>query len=125
MRAIAEYPVMDRERFEREIVPKGEPAVLRGLVADWPVAAAARDGDEELAGFLRKAATDEPFEAWFGEPEIEGRFGYLPDFSGFNHERRLATLDQLLELLLRQKGHESPYSMYVGGLPVRRHLPGL
>ena len=36
------------------------------------------------------------FEAWFGEPEIEGRFGYTDDFSGFNHERRLAvcSLDQ-------------------------------
>jgi hypothetical protein len=125
MRAIAEYSRVDRERFEREIVPKGEPAVLRGLVADWPGVAAAKQGDEALAEFLRGAASDEPFEAWFGAPEIGGRFGYNEDFSGFNHERRLATADQLLALLLRQKGHEQPYSMYVGGLPVRRHLPGL
>jgi hypothetical protein len=125
MRAIAEYSRVDQQRFEREIVPKGEPAVLRGLVADWPVAAAAKRGDEVLAEFLRGAATDEPFEAWFGAPEIGGRFGYNEDFSGFNHERRLATVDQLLELLLRQKGHEQPYSMYAGGVPIRRHLPGL
>jgi hypothetical protein len=125
MRAIAEYSRVDRERFEREIVPKGEPAVLRGLVADWPAVAAAKQGDDILAEFLRGAATDEPFEAWFGRPEIGGRFGYNEDFSGFNHERRLATVDQLLDLLLRQKGHEPPYSMYAGGVPIRRHLPGL
>jgi hypothetical protein len=125
MQPIAEYEAMDRERFEREIVPKGEPAVLRGLVADWPAVEAARQGDEALAASLRDAATDEPFEAWFGAPEIEGRFGYNADFSGFNHERKLATVGQLLELLLRQRGHERPWSMYAGGIPVRKHLPGL
>jgi hypothetical protein len=125
MRPIAEYSPMERERFEREIVPRGEPAVMRGLVAEWPVVQAAKGGDAALADFLRGAASDEPFEAWFGPPEIGGRFGYNDDFSGFNHERRLATIDQLLELLLRQKRHDRPYSMYAGGVPVRRHLPGL
>src|SRR5438309_9907902 len=103
MRAISEHEGVDRARFEREIAPRGERAVLRGVTADWPVVQAAAQGDEALAGFLRGAASDEPFEAWFGEPEIEGRFGYTDDFSGFNHERRLATADQLLDLLLRQR----------------------
>jgi cupin-like protein len=125
MRAITEYEGVDRERFECEIVPKGEPAVLRGLVAEWPVVQAAAQGDDALAGFLRGAASDEPFEAWFGEPEIEGRFGYTEDFSSFNHERRLATVDQLLDLLLRQRGDARPFSMYAGGIPIRRHVPGL
>ena len=101
MRPIAEYEPMDRERFEREIVARGEPAVFRKLVADWPVVRAARDGPEALAAMLRFAATDEPFEAWFAPPGIEGRFQYNADFGGFNFERKLASLDQLLDLLLR------------------------
>jgi hypothetical protein len=125
MRPIAEYGPMDRASFEREIVPKGEPAVLRGLVGDWPVVDAAKRGDEALAEFLRGAASDEPFEAWFGATEIGGQFGYNEDFSGFNHKRKLATVGQLLDLLLRQRGAERPYSMYAGGIPIRKHLPGL
>jgi hypothetical protein len=125
MRPIGEYEGVDRERFEREIVPKGEPAVLRGLVGDWAIVQAGKQGDDAIANLLRGAASGEPFEAWFGAPEIEGRFGYTEDFSGFNHERKVATVDQLLELLLRQRGHERPYSMYAGGIPIRRHLPGL
>jgi hypothetical protein len=78
-----------------------------------------------VAEFLRSAASDEPFEAWFGAPEIGGRFAYDTDFSGFNHERKLATVGQLLDLLLRQRGTERSYSMYAGGIPIRRHLPGL
>jgi len=125
MRPVPEYAAVDRERFEGEIVPLGEPAVLRGLVADWPIVQAGRRGDDRLAHLLRDAASEEPFQAWFGAPEIEGRFGYNEDFSGFNHDRRLATVEQLLDLLLRQRGHEKPYSMYAGGIPIRRHVPGL
>jgi len=125
MRPIAEFEPMDRARFEREIVPKGEPAVFRGLVADWPVVQAAKAGPEALAQLLHAAATDAPFEAWFGPPEIEGRFGYNADFTGFNFERKLATVDQLLDLLLRQRGDDRPYSMYAGGIPIRKHLPNL
>jgi hypothetical protein len=125
MQPIAEYEPMDRERFEHEIVPKGEPAIFRGLVANWPVVHAGKAGPESLAQMLRVAATDEPFLAWFAPPEIDGRFSYNADLSGFNFDQKLATVDQLLDLLLRQRGHDKPYSMYAGGIPIRKHLPGL
>lgn len=125
MRPIAEYEPMDRECFEREIVPKGEPAVIRGLVADWPAVRAAKDGPEALAEMLRFAATDEPFQAWFAPPGIDGRFDYSADFRGFNFERKLATLDQLLDLLMRQRGQPNAYSIYAGGIPIQKHLPEL
>lgn len=106
-------------------MPAARPAVLRGLCAGWPAVEAAARGEEALAAYLRAAAADTPFEAWFGDPEIAGRFGYSPDLQGFNHDRRLATIDQLLDLLLRQRGHARPFSIYAGAIPVRRHLPGL
>src|SRR5438309_1966289 len=123
--AIPDYEGVDRARFEAEIVPAGRPAVLRGLCADWAAVAAARTSDEALADYLRGRAEEVPFEAWFGAPEIGGRFGYAEDFQGFNHDRRLATVGQLLDLLLRQRGHASPYSMYAGAIPVAKHLPRL
>ena len=123
--AVREYEGVDRARFEAEIVPAGRPAVLRGLCAGWPGVAAARGGDESVAAYLRARANDEPFEAWFGAPEIGGRFGYSDDFQGFNHDRRLANVDQLLDLLLRQRGHTQPFSMYAGAIQIPRHLPGM
>lgn len=125
MEPIAEYEPMDRERFEREIVPKGEPAVFRGLVDSWPVVQAGKAGPQALARVLHETSADEPFQAWFGAPELKGHFGYSEDFSGFNFERKLATVDQLLDLILRQIGHEQPYSVYAGGIPIRKHLPRL
>jgi hypothetical protein len=125
MRPIAEYEPMDRERFEREIVPIAEPAVFRGLVADWPLVRAAKEAPETLAEMLRFSATDEPVQAWFARPEIEGRFNYNADFNGFNFERKMAPVGQLIDLLLRQRGHEKPYSIYSGGIPIRKYLPPL
>ncbi|HEY0044590.1 MAG TPA: cupin-like domain-containing protein [Allosphingosinicella sp.] len=114
---------MDRARFEREIVPAGRPAVLRGLVADW--AAVQQPDEDALAAYLVARSAPEPAEAWFAPPERQGRFGFASDFQGFDHDRRLATVEQLTDLLLRQRGHPAPFAIYAGALPVRKHLPGL
>jgi hypothetical protein len=121
---VPEFHGVDRARFEAEIVPAARPAVLRGLVADWPAVAAARESADAFADYLRGQATDTPGEAWFGDPAIGGRFDFNADFSGFNHERKLATIGQLLDLLLRQRGSSDPWGIYAGALPLTKHLPG-
>jgi hypothetical protein len=121
---VPEYHGVDRARFEGEIVPAARPAVLRGLVADWPAVQAGRESAEAFAAWLRGAATDAAGEAWFGEPGIEGRFGFNDAIDGYNHERKLATIDQLLDLLLRQRGTPEPWGIYAGALPLDRHAPG-
>lgn len=123
--AVREYQDVDRARFEAEIVPGGRPALLRGLCADWPAVAEAKRSDETFAAYLRDRANEVPFETWFGAPEIAGRFGYSDDLTGFNHDRRLATVEQLLHLLLRQRGQAPAFSMYAGAIPLARHLPAL
>lgn len=123
MTPVPEYHGIDRARFEAEIVPAARPAVLRGLVAHWPAVAAARESAEALGRYLEDRATGEPGEAWFGAPEIAGRFDFNADLSGFNHERKLATVAQLVELLLRQRGSAEPWGIYAGALPLRKHLP--
>ena len=125
MSPIAEFHDINRARFEAEIVPAGRPAVLRGLVADWPVVAAARESAQTLADYLIARASDTPAEAWFGPPAIAGRFDFAPDLSGFNHERKLASVAQILDLILRQRGVAAPWSVYAGALPLATHVPGL
>ena len=118
MRPIAEFPAMERERFEREIVPRGEPAVLRGLVEDWPVVDAAKASEEALADFIRQAASDEPFEAWFGAPEIGGRFSYNRDFSGFPRFSVSISCCGTLSGTFRRPSMSSLKAISLVGLPV-------
>lgn len=123
MTPVPEYHGVDRARFEAEIVPRARPAILRGLVGDWPAVRAARESPEAFAAYLRAQATDTAGEAWFGQPEIHGRFDFSDDLLGYNHDRKAATIDQLLDLLLRQQGSAAPYGIYAGALPLHRHLP--
>lgn len=88
---------VDRALFEAEIVPDAKPVVMRGLLDDWPIVKAAAKSPGTLARYLlaspRLASpARQPVQTWFGAPAIGGRFDYLDDLSGFNHERRTVDL---------------------------------
>ena len=113
---------IDRDRFEREIVPAGRPVVLKGLVADWPAVAAGREGRmEALGAYLTRFETPQPVKAFLGPPEIKGRFFYSDDLTGFNFERIQLSLSALIDRLA--KGELD--FLYAGAIPTPSQLPGL
>jgi len=125
MKPILAYHGVDRARFETEIVPAGRPAVLRGLVADWPIVRAAGTSDEDLADYLRGFDSGKPVRTFVGAPEMGGRFGYSPDLKGFNHHQTTMPLAALLERLLVGRGDARAPHVYAGGVPAPEVLPGL
>lgn len=123
-RPVREYGPVDRARFREEIRPAGQPAVLRGLAADWPAVQAARSSDEEIVAYLKRFRVDRPVTAIVGEPEIEGRFFYDDDLTGFNFQRGTSPLDPFLDRLLRDRDNPSPLAMAVQSEIVPELLPG-
>lgn len=116
---------IDRARFEAEVVPAGEPLVLRGLVAEWPLVIAAGRSAQHGFDELLAHASGQPVEAWFGAPALAGRFGYTDDLSGFNFERRQLSLEELVAYLLATRDQPDAFTAYAGGIPVPRVLPPL
>lgn len=123
-RPIAERARVDRAAFEAEIVPAAQPVVLRGQVRDWPLVTAAIESDAAFCAALRARASTVAGEAWFGPPAIEGRFGYDDTLTAHNFDRRLATVEQVLDLIMRQRDDPAPWAIYAGAMPVARHMPG-
>lgn len=124
-RPIREYEGVDRRLFLDEIRPAGQPAVLRGLAADWPAVQAARRSDEELIAYMKSfRRNDEPVTAIVGQPEIEGRFFYRDDLKALNFTRGTSPLFPFLDRLLRDRGHPNPLAMAVQSEIVPRLLPG-
>lgn len=121
--AAREWPEVDRDIFEREIVPLGEPAVLRGLVAEWP-AVRAGGSPEAVAAYLRRFDLDRPCDTLIGSPAIKGRFFYSDDLQGLNFQRRAPTLETVVERLLRAADEEAPPAIAAQGLPIPEMLPG-
>lgn len=124
MRAVAEYGAVDRARFDGEIRPLGQPAILRGLARDWPAVMAARTSDVAVVDYAKSFSHAAPFPAIVGEPEIAGRFFYTDDLSTLNFTRGQSPLDPFLDRLLRDRDVPHPYAMAIQSVPVPDLLPG-
>ena len=60
------------------------PWVLRDAVADWPLVQATKKSTASSLDYLRRFYKGHKVSAFLGEPEINGRFFYNQDFTGFN-----------------------------------------
>jgi len=124
LRQIAEYSGVDRTKFRQDVRPSGQPAVLRGVAAEWPAVDAARRSDEDLIAYLRRFRVDRPVAAIVGPPEIEGRFFYTDDFRSLNFQRGMSPLDSFLDRLQRDRENPRPYAIAVQSEEVPTLLPG-
>lgn len=120
---VAEHGAVDVDAF-RAIRESGQPAVLRGLGADWPAVRAAQSSDEELVAYLRPFQVDRPVEVILGEPEIEGRFLYTDDLRSLNFARGTSPLAPFFDRLLRDRSHPRPYAMAVQSEEIPAIFPG-
>lgn len=125
MSAVAEIGgITAAQQFLRDVVQECRPAVLRGLVRDWPLTQAAHAPQafrDYLAGFDSGAE----MEAFFGEPQIAGRYYYGEELSGFNFQRRTMSLGAALDVMLANLDRPGAQSVYAGSLPLWDYLPGL
>ena len=102
------------------------PVVLRGLVAHWPMVAAAREsmqaGVAYLHGFERADAP--PVVATVAAPGSGGRVFYNDDLSGFNFRQEQIPLRTVLDTLLKYAERESAPMIYVASTTLDTWLPG-
>ena len=100
------------------------PVVLRALVRDWPMVRAAGDSFEAASGYLRRHYRDASVVAMLGAPEIDGRFFYNEDLSGFNFAPLRVRLDAVLGELAGHYADARPPAIYVGSTTIDTCLPG-
>jgi hypothetical protein len=122
---VRQWENVDARQFRDEISILNQPAVLRGLACDWPAVRAAGESPQALAAFLREFDSGRPIEAFFGSPEIGGRFTYRADLRGFNFERKKLPFGDFVDLLLRHLHDSDPPSCYAGAVRVPEVLPGM
>jgi hypothetical protein len=119
-----EYQQVDRETFEREIAPLGQPAVLRGLVRSWPAVEAASRSPDEIVDYLCRFDRGAPVEAFIAPPEVGGRFFYRDDMRGFNFDRRQGRFGDVLRHIRAIADRSDAPSVYIGAAPTPEVLPG-
>lgn len=100
---------------------RNEPLLFKGVVAHWPMVAAAKAG--ELSDYLAPFDQGRPLMVFRAGAETEGRIFYNERMDGFNFER---TAGQLLPTMRALESNSfGRECCYVGSTPVDHHLPGL
>jgi hypothetical protein len=121
---IAGSSLASPEQFLRQIVEPCRPVILRGLVGHWPVVAAGQKTPAALRDYLRQFDAGAEMEAFFGAPQIAGKYYYSEGLNGFNFERRRIGLGAALDAMVAGVDRPGSESVYLGSLPMDDYLPG-
>lgn len=111
-------------RIPQAVFDSDVPLKLPGLVSEWPAVKACSPSLESARRYLAAFQTDRPVQVWAGEPEIDGRFFYNEDCTGFNFRRGGAPLGLVLKKMAEQLEVDPPPAIYVGSTAVDAWLPG-
>ena len=121
--SLPEWHGVTRERFEQEILPRNEPAILRGVVAGWPAVHRAKESPLAIAQYLAAADNGTPVDAILTRPEEEGRIFYDAAMAGFNYVRTEQPVTRVLEQALRYAQFEKAPAVAIQSALIARCLP--
>lgn len=107
------------------LLQSSEPVIIRGLVWHWPLVRAGLESNQAADDYLRRFYQDATVVAMLGAPDIDGRFFYNQDLSGFNFRPVHVKLDTVLGELAARRNDARPPAIYVGSTTVDTCLPGL
>ena len=124
LRRISEWRDVDEATFRHEILPQYRPAVLRGLVAQWPAVRHARESMESVDRYLRGFDKGAPVDVLMMPPHVHGRLFYNDDMSGFNFSRIKASIGEVSEKLIRHARFENRPSLAAQSALIADCLPG-
>jgi hypothetical protein len=124
MPAVSVWRDVTPEVFRQQIRPTGLPAVLKGVVADWPIVGVAQAGGAAAIDYLATMATGEPVPVVRAPTRVQGRLHYDDALKGMNFARGAAPLDAFLKALHVEAAKATPDVLCVQGVIAPRHLPG-
>ena len=121
---IPEFRDVDRASFARDIATRYNPAVLRGIVRDWPAVARARESPAAFCAYLEGFDSGAAVDVLRVPPSARGRIDYNDQMSGFNFSRDKGTVSSVTEKLLSYARFENRPAVAVQSAPIADCLPG-
>lgn len=121
---IPELRASDERTIREEVFTRYRPAVLRGLVRDWPAVKRGLESPADLSRYLAAFDNGSPVDAILMRPEARGRIAYDDSMDGFNFVRNRLPVSAILEQLSRYALFEDPPSVAVQSALIAGSLPG-
>ena len=124
VKAMRELSTLDEAAIRRDVIESGQPAVLRGLVKNWPIVAASRRSATAVLEDLRRFDSGTPVDAIMTPPEAQGRVFYDEAMNGFNFVRNRLPIAAVAEQVMRYGAFANPPAVAVQSALIRDCLPG-
>ena len=107
------------------LIEAQQPAILKGLAADWPLVRKGRTSPAAAIPYLQSFHQGRPVTVYRGAPEIGGRFFYDETVTALNFEARRQGLDEFLDGIAAHLDDPAPPAFYIGSTDVDAWFPGL
>jgi len=109
--------------LRNEIIPRDRPAVLKGLVNDWPLVRASRQSPAALYDYIRSRDQGRPIRILVGPPDIQGVYFYRDDLGGLNFEYAHEPFSKTLATILTYQNRPGAPAIYTGAALVSDTCP--
>ena len=113
----------------KEIPPRnvecGQPMIMRGAFANWPVVQAAAASDQAAVDYLNRFYNGRPVNVLASHPDNKGRFFYRADAKSMNFHSSSQLLDVVLGGILQEAGTEEQVAIAVQAISAPDCLPGI
>jgi hypothetical protein len=124
-REIRELQGIDAADVLARVASEPTPAVIRGLVPEWPLVRAGRDSVAAAREYLLSFYQGTPVTAFVSETGIDGRIFYTDALAETNFRQVKTTLPWVLDQIAAQLGDPSAPTVYMGSAALDLFLPGL
>jgi hypothetical protein len=121
---IREFSALDAGAIRRDVLPDKRPAVLRGIVGDWPAVKQGLISPAALVLYLLRFDTGKSVDALLAAPEIDGQIFYNEGMTGFNFLRNRLPLAAVAEQALRYAQFPKSPAVAAQSALIRDCLPG-
>lgn len=120
---LREWSAPTPEQFRADILPGGQPVVLRGIARDWPLVLAALEDPHKAMSLLEAGATAQLTNVLRTDPSHEGRFHYGDDLQSFNFIRGQGNVPGIIAGLREQESSYRPFAMAAQAMDAQRFFP--
>jgi hypothetical protein len=124
MQPIPEWRDVDAATFRDEIATGYRPAVLKGIVADWPAVRHAIDSPEAISRYLDALDSGATVDVLMAPPHVNGRIFYNDAMTGFNFTRERRPISAVNDKLVRYAKFDNRPMLAVQSALIAECLPG-
>jgi hypothetical protein len=118
-----EWHDVDLRTLREQILSRARPAVLKGLIKQWPMFQAGARSPQALYDYIQPRDLGRPTRVMVGQPDIKGLYFYRDDLTGLNFESGRSPFHATLASILAYRNQQNPPALYTGATSVIENCP--